>query len=205
VLFYFFKALLTLLFIFFNRWRVEGRENVPARGGVILASNHTSYADPPLVGTACPRRVFFMAKQELFRMPLLGWLIPRVHSFPVRRGKGDRRALREAVRLLNRGEVVLIFPEGTRSPNGRLQPPELGAAMVALMSGAPVVPMALIGSDRLLPQHSPLPRPAKVTVRFGRARSFLRGGDGRISRKLLEMTGARIMEEIRRLLPERMR
>ena len=205
MLYHLFKALLSLLFFFFNRWQVEGRENVPRRGGVILASNHTSYADPPVAGTASPRSVFFMAKSELFRMPLLGTLLPLIQAFPVRRGRPDRRALRQTLKLLEKGKVVGIFPEGKRSHNGRLQAPELGAAMVALMSGAPVVPMALIGTDRLLPLHSPLIRPAKVIVRFGRAQRFLPGSDGRISRERLEQAGAEIMEGIRRLLPEEMR
>ena len=204
-MYYLFKALLAVFFLVFGRWRVEGRGNVPARGGVILASNHVSYADPPLLGTACPRGVFFMAKKQLFRMPLLEPLLPMIHAFPVRRGRLDRTALKRALRLLERGRVVAIFPEGMRSPNGRLQTPELGTALVALMSGAPVVPVALIGSDRLLPLNSPLVRPAKIVVRFGPARRFSPGSNGRISRERLEQAGAEIMSAIRELLPEEMR
>jgi len=134
-----FGAVLRLLF----RWRVEGGENLPDDGPVLLCINHRSYWDPPVVGCAVHRRIHFMAKEELFRLPVLKWVLPRVGAFPVRRGPGDRRSLRRALELLQKGEVVAIFPEGGRSPNGRLQPGRAGAARLAMEPGVAVVPMAI--------------------------------------------------------------
>jgi len=131
------RVFLRAFFRVLSRWEVRGGEHVPAEGGVLLIANHTSYADPPIVGTASPRPVNFMAKAELFRIPLLGWLIRRTHAFPVRRGTTDREALRRAIRLLRSGRVLLVFPEGTRSPDGRLMEAEQGAAFIALTACCP--------------------------------------------------------------------
>jgi len=127
-----------------GRWRVTGRENIPKTGGVILAPNHVSYADPPVVGAAVSRRVRFMAKSELFRIPALGTIIRNVGAFPVKQATADRSALRKAIELLETGEVVCIFPEGTRSLGGTLLKAELGIAMIAVKAKVPIVPIALI-------------------------------------------------------------
>ena len=184
----------------FNYWTVMGRENVPRTGPVLLIANHTSYADPPIVGAACPRAVHFMAKQELFFFPL-GPIIRSVHSFPVRRGGADTAALRKAVRLLKEEKVLLIFPEGGRSPDGKLMEFEQGAAFVALASGAAVVPIGIDGADRLLPPHSAFIRPAKVRVRFGPlvALDDLRGG--RPTREAIAETARRMQTALRAVLP----
>jgi 1-acyl-sn-glycerol-3-phosphate acyltransferase len=147
--------------------RVIGRENVPATGPALLAANHVSYLDPPAVGSAIERECWFVAKSQLFKIPVLGPLLPGIHAFPVRQGTADRAAIRRTLELLAAGELVAIFPEGTRSPDGRLMPSELGVAMIAFKSRAPVVPFALTGTDRALPRHSPIPRPARITVRVG--------------------------------------
>jgi len=195
------KILLTIFFRLFNRWEVADRGCVPNGGGVLLIANHTSYADPPIIGTACPRPVNFMAKAELFDMPVLGWLIRRTHAFPVRRGASDREAIRRATRILREGRVLLMFPEGTRSPNGRLQPPEHGAAFVALSAEAEVVPVAIDGADRLLPLHSPLIRPAKLRLRFGRPVDLTRFRGQRLARELLQQASEQMMAALHDLLP----
>ena len=163
-------AVMRLLF------RVEGRgsASVPREGPVLLVANHSSFLDPPLVGGVTPRPLSFMAKAELFRVPLLGALIRRLNARPVRREGADAAALRTALRILQEGGVLLMFPEGTRGPEGTLREPKPGAAMLAVMSGAPVVPVYIQGSGRAWPRGRRLPRPAKVIVTFGTPLRFER-------------------------------
>jgi len=182
------------------RWRVEGKKNVPPRGGAIVACNHVSYLDPVMVGAAmAPRRMYYMAKSELFRVPLLSALIARLGAFPVQRGTADRRALRTALRLLKAGELVLMFPEGTRSKDGNLQPPELGIAHLVAHARVPVLPVAVAGTHKLLPRDSFIPRPARVQVRIGKPLTFDDLAP-RPPREALQGVAERIMLEIRRLL-----
>lgn len=195
------RFLLRILFRLFNRWEVAGRDHVPEAGGVLLIANHTSYADPPIVGTACPRPVHFLAKAELFNIPLLSGLIRRTYAFPVRRDGADRAALREAIRLLREGKVLLIFPEGTRSYDGRLKDLELGAAFIALSAQAQVVPLAIIGADRLLPRGKPVLLPAKLRVRFGPALDCSRFRGQPLSRQLCEQATDQMAAALRQLLP----
>lgn len=157
---------------FFGRLKVIGAEHIPASGGVMLAPNHTSYMDPPVVGVASPRPVWFMAKSELFSVPVLGWLIPKIHAFPVKRAAVDRQALKIAHELLAEGKVLTVFIEGGTSPDGRLQPPSLGPAMVALRAGVPIVPTAIINADHLLPRHGKWLKFSRITVAFGPALTF---------------------------------
>lgn len=195
------RFLFRITFTLLGRWEVSGREHVPTEGAVLLIANHTSYADPPIVGTACPRSVYFLAKAELFDYPVLGWLIRRTHAFPVRRGAGDREALRRCIRMLKGGKTVLVFPEGTRSPDGRLMPLEQGAAYIALASGAAVVPVGIDGADRILPRHSPVVRPAKLRVRFGPAVDLSPWSGRRLDRGALRGATERMAEALRALLP----
>lgn len=161
------KAILHSLMRVYFRSKYEGRENIPFQGGCIIAANHMSYVDPPLVGAGCPRPVNFMAKAELFSMPFLSWILPRIRAFPVQRGAADRKAIRRALQLLEEGEVIGVFPEGTRNrANDELLPPQGGAALLALKAGVPVVPAAVWGTsdiDGIL--H--LPRPVRIGVRYG--------------------------------------
>ncbi|NCQ26352.1 MAG: 1-acyl-sn-glycerol-3-phosphate acyltransferase, partial [Armatimonadetes bacterium] len=169
--FYLWRALFRSLFRSMGL-DLAGTENVPAQGPLIVASNHRSHADPPLVGVVLPRPVHYMAKRELFRVPILGSVIPRMGAFPVSRGHPDRRALRYALRLLSEGEAVVMFPEGTRSLDGRLREPELGVALIALKSRAPVLPVALQGSEHILPKHSVIPHAHPLKVRVGPPLTF---------------------------------
>lgn len=156
-----------------------GTEHVPVRGRVLLVSNHSSLLDPPLVGGACPRQLTFLAKAELFDVPGFGRLIHALNARPVRREGADAAALRVALRVLEQGGALLVFPEGTRGPEGQLREPKPGAALLAVLSGAPVVPVFVRGSGRAWPRGRRLPRPAKVKVAFGPSRRFPRpaGGD----------------------------
>ena len=194
------KNLFWLFFLLFNRWKVTGREHVPRTGGVLIIANHTSYADPPIVGAVFPRPVNFMAKSELFFFPL-GPIIQRVHAFPVRRGAGDRAALRTAIRMLREGKCLLIFPEGMRSPEGKLIALEQGAAFVALVSGAQVVPLGIDGADRLLPRHSPLPRPAKLRVAIGPPVGLADLRGEHVTREAIATATERMAAALREVLP----
>ncbi|MEK4485362.1 lysophospholipid acyltransferase family protein [Psychrobacillus sp. FSL H8-0484] len=127
------------------RFEVIGADNFPKDGGILLCTNHINALDPPVVGINAPRPVNFMAKEELFRIPLLKSILPGVHAFPVKRGMSDRDALRRAIKLLKEGEVVGLFPEGTRSKDGKLGKGFSGAGFFALRGEANVVPCAIVG------------------------------------------------------------
>jgi 1-acyl-sn-glycerol-3-phosphate acyltransferase len=146
---------------------------VPASGPVLIVSNHVSALDPPLVGGSSPRPLFFMAKEELFRIPLFGRLIRSLNARPVRRDGSDMRALKAALALLQEGRAILVFPEGTRGKEGQpLREGKPGVGMLAVLSGAPVVPVYVSGSGYALPRGRALPRPAKVRVTFGPPLTF---------------------------------
>ena len=147
--------------------RRRGTEHVPAKGPVLLVANHASFLDPPLVGAALPRQLTFMAKAELFDVPLFGGLIRRLNARPLRREGGDAAALRMALRVLKEGGALLVFPEGTRGENGILGPAKPGAGMLAVLGGAPVIPVYIGGSGRAWPRGRRFPRPVNVTVTFG--------------------------------------
>ena len=141
------------------RLRVVGAEKVPKTGPLIVAANHISNFDPPLLGVALPRPVAYMAKKELFAMPVLKQLIPRLNAYPVDREAGGTAALRASLRLLKEGRAVGIFPEGGRNVTGTNEE-KAGAAFLAAASGAPVVPAAIVGTRTLRPF-------GRVTVVFG--------------------------------------
>jgi 1-acyl-sn-glycerol-3-phosphate acyltransferase len=124
---------------------VIGKENIPTTGGVLICSNHIDNLDPPLVGISSPRPIHFMAKEELFRLPILKSLLPSIQAFPVRRGMSDKQALRTGLQLLKDGKVLGLFPEGTRSRTGELGKGLAGAGFFALRTEAHVVPCAIIG------------------------------------------------------------
>jgi 1-acyl-sn-glycerol-3-phosphate acyltransferase len=153
------------------RVRIFGEANVP-EGGAIIAGNHVSYLDPVLLWCASRRRIHFMARSSLFGMRFLGWALPRVWAFPVKRGEPDRAAITTASVLLGAGELVGIFPEGTRirlseaSPGSELGEAHGGAAFIALRAGVPVVPVGIAGTDRAWPRGQRLPRFPRVTIHY---------------------------------------
>ncbi len=152
------------------RLKVCGRENIPDEGKVLLVANHRSYLDPPLVAYAVKKRpVFFMAKSELFTMPLISTLIKHWgNAFPVKRGKADLVALKTALEILDKGEIVCIFPEGQRASAGKFVRPKWGAGMVALKAKAPVVPCLIEGSEALIGKERLFSGIPKVTIKFGK-------------------------------------
>ncbi len=143
-----------MMYLFFP-YKRTGTEHIPEKGPVIFCCNHISNLDPPLLAISTKRKVHFMAKAELFRIPILGGLLQRLGTFPVKRGAGDRQALKKAIQLLKDGHTVGIFPEGTRSKTGEMGQFHVGAALIALKGRAPIVPVAICGSYRLF-------RPVKI-------------------------------------------
>lgn len=143
-----------------------GVERIPASGPLIITPNHQTYADPPLVTIPVRRRVYYMAWGRLFEVPVFGRLIRLLRAFPVQIESSDPRAAREAVRLLQRGQVVMIFPEGERSPDGAVQRFKPGAFRLAASVGAPVLPVTIAGGHHSWPPGRALPRPGKITITY---------------------------------------
>ncbi|MGG1551757.1 lysophospholipid acyltransferase family protein [Paenibacillus ferrarius] len=180
------RFLFRLFFGLFFRLRAIGVENVPAQGAVVLCGNHTSLLDPPILGTPLRRMVHFMAKAELFDIPLFGALIAKVGAFPVKRGGVSRESIRLAVQLLKDGNMLGVFPEGSRSNAGGMG--KKGAASLALKAGAAVVPVAIIGSYSIF---------RRMTIVYGKPLD-LSAYAGASSEDLEQATDV-IMTEIRRL------
>lgn len=175
--------------------RSAGSDRIPRDGPVIIASNHVSNWDPVLVGLGCPREVHFMAKQELFRNPLLRWLITAYNALPVRRGEADHRALRLAARVLKRGGALLMFPEGTRSTDGELGRAKAGVGFLACTTGAAIVPACIVGSSSL---RSAVSRRTPLRVAFGEPVAPVVGGSSDAYADVTE----RVMDGIRRIRQE---
>ncbi len=197
----FWKLFLLLICKIAFRLRFEGREHEPRTAPFIVASNHVSFIDPPIVGMGLRHQPAYMAKEELFSVPILGAWLRSIGSFPVKRGTPDRRAIRRSFEILEQGGVLVIFPEGTRSPDGRLKDPEPGAAMIALRTGIKVLPAAVINSYRILPKGAKWPRFQRVTVRFGPPFDVPKV-EGRLDHATMEEWGRRIMQQIESLLPD---
>src|SRR3954471_17935037 len=149
-----------------------GRKNIPRKGPVILAANHRSFLDPFIVGCCVRRPVYFVAKKELFEKRWQGWLLNRLGAFPIKRGESDEESMATARGVLERGGALVIFPEGTRIRKGGLGRPKRGVGRLALETGAPVVPIAIMGSDRA--RRGFKIRPVWVRVRCGRPLTFPR-------------------------------
>lgn len=168
----------------------------------MLAINHLSMLDPIIVGALIPRPIHFMAKRELFEYPLLGWLLPRVYAFPVRRGQADREALTHALAVLRSGGMVGIFPEGTRSDRARLLELQGGTAFLALKSGAPVVPIAIVGTELAMPRGARWPRRVKVSVRVGEPLPVRQAAWGGQLKERVQNLSGHIAVELGRLMDQ---
>jgi 1-acyl-sn-glycerol-3-phosphate acyltransferase len=189
--------------------RIEGLEHLPRTGPFIVVANHCSNLDPLMMGWATGhqigRVVHFMAKIEMRGWPIIGWLATQSGVYFVRRGEGDRAAQRFSLDALAAGAPIAIFPEGTRSRNGHLKEGKAGAALIAMRSGAPLVPAAVSGTHRIFPGRSRWPRPSRVVIRFGAPFTLPHQPAGRLDRAALEQGTERVMAAIEALLPEEQR
>lgn len=186
------------------RYEVRGRRNIPKSGPVILAVNHVSYLDPVIVALAIgPRPINFMAKSELLKIPVFGSLLKGLNTFPVKRGLADKGAIAHSLKLLSNGEVLLIFPEGTRirNNNGQLGKPYPGVTAIALKTGVPIVPIGLVGTDKVLPDGKRLPRFPKIEVRIGEVIQVEKISAKDRKEKEAELTN-KVMGELERLIGE---
>jgi len=181
--------------IYFRMGR-RGLENVPRRGAVILAANHSSFLDPPALGSACPRKVHFLIMRRVYDMARFRWFYVGMEAIPVSSERQDALALRQALRMLRRGEVVGVFPEGERRADGQLGEPRLGAALLAARSGAPVVPVGIRGAFRALPPQGLFPKPSRLEVVFGPA---LRWDGSTVDRDSLIGFSNQVMEAVAEL------
>lgn len=198
------RSWVTLIMLFAARIKIEGLSNLPRKGPAILVSNHFNLADPPVLTWVMPRRVVWMAKQELFDIPVAGWIFRAFGLIPVRRFEGDLKALRRAQNALKRGHVLGMFPEGTRSAGKGLKEGEPGTAFIALRTGAPIVPAAVWGTEGI--------RLPWAAFRFGGSRINVRVGEPftlpqnkRAGREEIADATREIMVRIAALLPERYR
>ena len=156
-----------LLAQLFFGFRIVHRERVIQTGPVILAMNHQSYFDPPLAGNACDRAIYFLAKKSLMTVPVLGWLLPKLNVIPVDLGGNDRSALKALIRVLRAGDCALVFPEGSRTPDGSLQPALPGVGLVIAKTLAPVVPMRVFGAFDAWPIDGKIHLWRRITIVVG--------------------------------------
>ena len=198
-LFYVGRVIARILLLLLTRWQVRGKENIPSQGPLLVVANHLNLTDPPLLGASLSRRVVFMAKKELFRFRIIGYFIGGFGAFPVHRGQLDRRALRQANQVLAKGLALVMFPEGMRSRCGQLQPAFYGSALIALRSGAPILPVGIIGTEKIKGVTWLLHRP-QITVNIGHPFSLPPTGSRPTKTELAEVTNS-IMGRIAELLP----
>lgn len=145
----------------------HGNRYIPKQGGVVLVSNHVSFLDPIIIGASTARELHFLGTDTYFHISCLGWFLTKVNGFPIKRGTPDRRALKEALSRLQTGKALLIFPEGTRSVDGRLGEMKKGVSFMIHHSGVPVIPVFIKGAERFMPRGAKFIRPAKLCVTFG--------------------------------------
>ena len=185
------------------RLRVSGREHVPARGGAVIAANHCSYLDPPVMAGCSNRRiVHFMARDTLFSNAVARWYFPRVGVMPLDRTRGDLGALKKAIAMLKEGKVIGLFPEGTRSPDGQMREAKGGIGFLIAKGNVPVVPLYISGTFAAFPKGADKLRPGRLVARFGPPISPDEIRAAMPAKNDYEAVGALVMSRIRALAEE---
>ncbi|MBL7197919.1 MAG: 1-acyl-sn-glycerol-3-phosphate acyltransferase [Candidatus Omnitrophica bacterium] len=170
-------VILIVIFKLFFRIRIQGLDNIPTQGAFILASNHNSYLDPPILAVGCyrkKRKLSFLAKQELFHNRIFGWYIKKLGAFPIRRNWGDISAIKESIRRIRNGQPLVIFPEGGRSLDGKIKEGFPGIALLASKTKIPVIPAFIKGSDCVLDGGIKSLRFCRIYIKFGKPLIFYR-------------------------------
>jgi 1-acyl-sn-glycerol-3-phosphate acyltransferase len=193
------RALVKATLFTFTRWKVEGRENIPGEGPLLIVANHLNNADPPLISVSLKRKTMFMAKEELFRSRFIGYFMKGFGAFPVHRGRLDRQALRQAEEVLHGGMVLVMFPEAMRSKSGKLQAAFPGSALIAMHCRVPILPVGITGTERMKHLSWMLHHP-RILVNIGKP-FRLPKTDGKVSRADLDKSTNLIMGHIAELLP----
>jgi 1-acyl-sn-glycerol-3-phosphate acyltransferase len=181
----------------FFRLRVIHRERMLNHGPVILAANHQSFADPPLVGSVSDRAVYFLARRSLLKGWFMGWILPKLNVIPVDSETGrDRTALKALIRILRAGQGTVIFPEGQRTPDGKLQPAQPGLGLVIAKTLAPVVPIRIFGAYDAWPIHEKWPRAGRITIVVGEPIFFTQGDVAAGGKEVYQQLSQRVMDAI---------
>ena len=177
------------------RLQAKGVENIPRRGGFILASNHVSYLDPVVVGVSCPRKLNYMARHDLFTIPIFGAFLRQLRSFPVKRGTSDIASIKQGLKYLKQAGGLLVFPEGGRSLDSSLMKPEPGISLIAAKSNVPVIPVFVKGTEKALSRNARYIRLVKIYVYFGKPLYF----KNQANRVNYQNFANKIMQEIKGL------
>ena len=191
-----FWTLYAWVFKIFFRWQVFGLEHVPRAGGAILAVNHASLLDPPLGGVGLSRRIWFLGRASLIRNRFVAFLMKCQHMIPITRGEADLGAMKRIISLIRSGEIVLMFPEGTRSIDGVLGPGKEGIGVFVRHARADVIPCYISGAWRAMPKGCVLPRPRKIRISYGPVIRYEEFDVCPKGRRGYAMISARIMERI---------
>src|SRR5213080_528577 len=178
------------------RLRIMHRERMIQTGPVILAMNHQSYLDPPLAGIACDRAIYFLARRTLMDLPLFRWLLPKLNVIPVNQEGIDRGALKILIRVLKSGNAALVFPEGSRTLDGNLQPAEPGLGLAIAKTLAPVVPMRIFGAHEALPRGGGVLRLVPITIMIGEPIFFTTAEVQSPARDIYQRLSQRVMDAI---------
>ncbi|MDT7043147.1 lysophospholipid acyltransferase family protein [Candidatus Nitronereus thalassa] len=180
----------------FLRYRTKGTGYIPRKGGVLLAANHASYADIPLLGCGVWRRLFYVGRANLFPNRIINWIIRSLGWIPLRTERWDRKAFQQVIELLNAGKAVVIFPEGTRTPDGTLQPGKPGIGMIVAETQCPVIPVYLHGTYEVLPTGASMLRPHPVSVTFGQPIDFRQDKERLEGKALYKQISQTVMDRI---------